>query len=56
MRESIRMRRFGSFIAACLLAGPAFAQVDCNAGMEPIDGVPVHVRLTVKYSDYKPKP
>jgi len=22
----------------------------------PIDGVPVHIRLTVKYSDYKPKP
>ena len=22
----------------------------------PIDGVPVHIRLTVKFSDYKPKP
>ena len=22
----------------------------------PIDGVPMHIRLTVKYSDYKPKP
>ena len=32
------MMKFALFVAACLLAGPAFAQVDCNAGMDPIDG------------------
>jgi hypothetical protein len=31
------MTKFLSFIAAWLLAVPALAQVDCNAGMEPID-------------------
>src|SRR4051812_49376835 len=31
------MVKFASFVAAWLLAMPAFAQVDCNAGMEPID-------------------
>ncbi len=31
------MVKFASFLAAWLLAVPAFAQVDCNAGMEPID-------------------
>src|ERR1700738_4558252 len=31
------MTRFLSFLAACLLALPTFAQDDCNAGMEPID-------------------
>ncbi len=31
------MMKFASFLAAWLLAVPAFAQVDCNAGMEPID-------------------
>jgi hypothetical protein len=31
------MMNFASFIAAWLLAVPAFAQVDCNAGMGPID-------------------
>ncbi len=31
------MTKLLSFLAAWLLAVPAFAQVDCNAGMEPID-------------------
>jgi hypothetical protein len=31
------MMKLASFLAAWLLAVPAFAQVDCNAGMEPID-------------------
>src|SRR5476651_2752160 len=31
------MLKFASFLVAWLLAVPAFAQVDCNAGMEPID-------------------
>jgi hypothetical protein len=31
------MTKFLSFLAAWLLAVPALAQVDCNAGMEPID-------------------
>jgi hypothetical protein len=31
------MTKFLSFLAAWLLVVPAFAQVDCNAGMEPID-------------------
>jgi len=31
------MMKFASFLAASLFALPALAQVDCNAGMEPID-------------------
>ena len=31
------MTKFLSFLAAWLLAVPALAQIDCNAGMEPID-------------------
>src|SRR5476649_2232426 len=31
------MMKLASFLVAWLLAVPAFAQVDCNAGMEPID-------------------
>ena len=31
------MVKFASFVAAWLLALPALAQVDCNAGMEPVD-------------------
>jgi hypothetical protein len=31
------MVKFASFLAAWLLAAPAFAQIDCNAGMEPVD-------------------
>lgn len=31
------MMKFVTFLLSCVLAGPAFAQVDCNAGMEPID-------------------
>jgi hypothetical protein len=31
------MKQAVSFLAALLLAGPCFAEVDCNEGMEPID-------------------
>ena len=31
------MMRAASFLAVWLLAGPAFAQVDCNAGLAPVD-------------------
>src|SRR5471032_1606347 len=37
VRESTAMVKFVSFVAAWLLAAPAFAQIDCNAGMEPVD-------------------
>ncbi len=31
------MMKFASFLIAWLLAVPAFAQIDCNAGLEPVD-------------------
>jgi hypothetical protein len=37
VRENAGMMRVAPFLAAWLLAVPAFAQIDCNAGMAPID-------------------
>lgn len=31
------MLKLASFVAAWLLAVPAFAQIDCNAGLDPVD-------------------
>ena len=45
------MVKFASFVAAWLLTMPALAQVDCNAGMEPVDAsadFPLSARTYIK--------